>query len=255
MAQSDQENSGSSRWWEFYVVRYGTGTVLGGIIFFFLCKVNTTLTPLLFSAGIDKGKLDASVLTLLAGYGFAYCYIASAPILVLHAGRFMIDISNKSYLPVVLLIIFPTIAGTGIFFMLTTPTGAIHIFLSLVFALTFIVVWPQYVIIGFTLFQTKSLLRFYKRLAEKRENAKGGLVDSYKHLREHGNSFSIVFLEIVLAIILFAVGNYHVFGVETVGATKAASALPYIIVILVWIIPAAMVWLVGTLLEHEFIQW
>jgi len=30
MVQSEQESSSYSRWWEFYAVRYGMGTVGGG---------------------------------------------------------------------------------------------------------------------------------------------------------------------------------------------------------------------------------
>jgi hypothetical protein len=124
--------------------------------------------------------------------------------------------------------------------------------LYVIFALAAIVIWPQYLAIFFTLFRTKELLQFYRKLAGKREAAKGGLVESYKHLREHGNSFSIVVLEIVLAIILFTAGNFEATVGGAVAATKDTYVMPYIGIILVWILPAALVWLVGTLFEREF---
>lgn len=252
MAQSDQDNSNSSRWWEFYAVRYGMGTVVGGVVFFFLCNTNPALKPMLF--GAEAGKIDGPLLTLLAGYGLAYCYIASAPILVFHAGRFLLDIgqSSKTSLWRVLLIYLPPLAATVAFFFSRTSTGPTLYFFSFVFALATLVLWPQYLAIFFTLFRTRELLQFYKKLTGKRDAAKGGLVDSYKHLREHGNSFSIVVLEIVLAIILFTAGNFDATVGAAVAAKKDAYVLPYIGIILLWILPAALVWLVGTLFEREF---
>lgn len=252
MAQPDQENSSSSRWWEFYAVRYGMGTVVGGVVFFFLCNTNPSLKPMLF--GAEAGKIDGPLLTLLAGYGLAYCYIASAPILVLHAGRFLLDIgqNSKTSIARVLLIFLPPLVATLAFFFSRTSTGVTLYFFSFVFALAALVLWPQYLAIFLTLFRTKELLQFYKKLAGKRDAAKGGLVESYKHLREHGNSFSIVVLEIVLAIILFTVGNFDATVSGTVSATTESNVLPYIGIILLWILPAALVWLVGTLFEREF---
>jgi len=94
---------GSFRWWEFYAVRYAMGTVVGAIVFYFLCLATPVLKPLLFEATATPGtvpgatplpsiKLDSVQLTLLAAYGLVYCYIASAPILVFHAGRFLLTL-------------------------------------------------------------------------------------------------------------------------------------------------------------------
>lgn len=252
MSQSDQENQSSSRWWEFYAVRYGMGSVVGAVIFFFLCNTNPVLKPMLF--GAEAGKIDGTLLVLLAGYGLAYCYIASAPILVLHVGRFLLDIGKNSKAPYwrVGLILLPTLIATVIFFFTRSMSGVALYFYSSVFALTFIILWPQYIAIGVTLFKSKELLAFYQKLANKRTAAKGGIVDSYKHMREHGNSFSIVVLEIVLAIILFTAGNFETFSTGVVSPSKEVYVLPYIMIIMGWILPAASVWLVGTLFERQF---
>ena len=249
---SQSENS--LRWWEFYAVRYGMGTVVGGVVFFLLCNTNPALKPMLF--GAEAGKIDGPLLTLLAGYGLAYCYIASAPILVFHAGRFLFDISQgaKASRWRVLVLFVPPAIATLIFFCTRTSTGATLYFFSAVFALAAIVLWPQYLTIIFTLLRTKELLKFYEKLAGKRESAKGGIVDSYKHLREHGNSFFIVTLEVFLAIILFTAGNFDATAGAAVAPTKDAHVLPYFLIILVWILPAALVWLVGTLIERQFCE-
>jgi hypothetical protein len=228
------------------------GTVVGGLVFFFLCNTNPALKPMLF--GAEAGKIDGPLLALLAGYGLAYCYIASAPILVLHAGRFLFDISQgaKASLRRIMVLFVPPAIATLIFFFTLTSTGPTRYLFSFVFALAAIVLWPQYLAIIFTLFRTKELFKFYEKLADKRESAKGGIVDSYKHLREHGNSFFIVTLEVVLAIILFTAGNFDAAVGAAVTSTKNAYVLAYISIIFVWILPAALVWLVGTLIERQF---
>jgi hypothetical protein len=252
MNQPDQENQSLSRWWEFYAVRYGMGSVVGALIFFFLCNTNPVLKPLLF--GAETGKIDGTLLVLLIGYGLAYCYIASAPILVFHVGRFLLDIGKTkkaSYLRNALFI-FTLVGATAIFAYTRSASGSLLYFYSSVFALAFLVMCPQYLAITFTLFSSKELLVFYQKLANKRSASKGGIVDSYKHMREHGNSFLIVLLEIVLAVILFTAGNFEAFSTGAVSASKEIYVLPYIGIILVWILPAALVWLVGTLLERQF---
>ncbi len=141
---------------------------------------------------------------------------------------------------------------SAFFFFTRTSTGPTLYFFSFVFALAALVLWPQYLAIIFTLFRTKELLKFYEKLAGKRDSAKGGIVDSYKHLREHGNSFFIVTLEVVLAIILFTAGNFDAAVGAAASATKEPYVLPYIWIVLIWILPAALVWLVGTLIERQF---
>ena len=247
---SQSENS--SRWWEFYVVRYGMGAVVGGVIFFFLCNSNPVLKPMLF--GAEAGKIDGPLLALFVGYGLAYCYIASAPILVLHAGRFLLNISQNALVSWrrVSVSFVPPVVATFMFFLACKSTGSELYFLSFVFLLAAMVFWIQCLAIFFTLSRRKELLNFYDKLAEKRKLATGGIVDSYKHLREHGNSFFIVTLEVILAIILFTVGNFDTAVGAATKATKVSYVLPYIWIILIWILPAALVWLVGTVIERQF---
>lgn len=204
--------------------------------------------------GADAGKIDGPLLALLAGYGLAYCYIASAPILVFHVGRFLLDISKSSraswWRAGVVLI--PPLCATLAFFYTRATSGNVLYFYTCVFALFSLVIWPQYIAVGLSLLKSKELLIFYQKVANKRGTAKGGIVDSYKHMREHGNSFAIVVLEIVLAIVLFAAGNFEPFSTGTVSASKEIYVIPYVGIILMWVLPAALVWLVGTLLERQF---
>jgi hypothetical protein len=62
-------------------------------------------------------------------------------------------------------------------------------------------------------------------------------VESYRHLREHANAFSIILMEIVLAFVL--------------------ASLPgrmWAVLVLVWIAPASFCWLLGTELEAKLTE-
>src|ERR1700722_15477878 len=82
----------SSRWWEFFVVRYFLGDMFGGLGFFF-CGGGAPPMAGLEGLHLVPIKLDKTQMTLLVTYGLVYCYIASASILVFHATRFLLDYS------------------------------------------------------------------------------------------------------------------------------------------------------------------
>jgi hypothetical protein len=270
---------GSSRWWEFYAVRYAMGTVVGAVVFLLLCSSVPTLRPLLFGTGISdttsptdnvslsvkpntakadtdkpdttKIKLDAVQLTLLAVYGLIYCYIASAPILVLHAARFLLSLDVGAWVRVRRFLCYglvPLILGISAYVWGASRFGLVErCFYAVIALIVGLIVWLQYVVVPLTLFRSKELYAFYERLAGNREGARGGMTDSYRHLREHGNSFFIVLLEIVLGVTLFGIGRY------LVGDSSASKRmLSYIVVLLVWIIPAVFVWLIATVFERRF---
>ncbi|PKM14932.1 MAG: hypothetical protein CVV12_11225 [Gammaproteobacteria bacterium HGW-Gammaproteobacteria-2] len=245
-------NETSFRWWEFYVIRYGMGSVVGAVIFFFLCNTNPVLKSLLF--GAEAGKIDGTLLVLLAGYGLAYCYIASAPILVFHMGRYLLKIDNSvmpSFRRMVILLVVP-LAAT-IYFLICSATTGVHLWVyALIFALSVLVFWSQFLVVFITIFKSERLFFFYNNLAIKRSIDTIGIVDSYKHLREHGNSFAIVVFEIVLAFILFVAGNLEFASTGIVSQSKYIYVFPYILIIFLWILPAALVWFIGTLFERQF---
>src|SRR5271157_846880 len=82
MPEQPKPADGSVRWWEYYFVRYAMGTIVGGIVCYVLCSSTPILSPLV------------THLEYLAAFGLVYCYIASAPILVFHAGRFRLNGRN-----------------------------------------------------------------------------------------------------------------------------------------------------------------
>lgn len=71
------------------------------------------------------------------------------------------------------------------------------------------------------------------------------ITDSYKHLREHGNTALIILLEILLAFIL-----YFSLRFEREKGFMDFSIVS--IILIIWVFPAALVYFYGHLLERKF---
>jgi hypothetical protein len=77
---------------------------------------------------------------------------------------------------------------------------------------------------------------YYHDLTKKRAQATAAgkeYIESYRHLREHGNAFFIALLELLLGAALFY------------------SPVSWAVVLMLWITPAAGVWFFGTFLESR----
>ncbi len=242
MAEGTKTTQGLIRWWEFYFVRYAMGTIAGGLIVLMLCVRIPALTPILLGldllqAGVStKGILSAlpvDRIPLLAAYGLVYCYIASTPILVFHAGRFALK-SGRLILFVFVACMFALVAA--LFVESVRVPSALLAFAG--------VALFQFWVAARTIWQSKDLYAFYEKLSKARASSDSGeLVESYRHLREHGNSVFILFLEILLGVALLWVSQ-----------NWAGQPMPaLILVLLAWVLPSVAVWLIATLFEREFI--
>ena len=260
---SKEEKSGSSRWWEFYFVRYALGTVFGILIIRFLASHGLDIP---FPK--DKGEEfpNAESLPLLLGYGLAYCYLASAPILLFHATRFQMRPTNVRLRRIVVFCLLAVIPAIAWFmpFMMQAPgplsLGVVtSIAIYLIALLTICQFWSIYV--G----QKKSgeMWQFYLRLdRNRRVKANRELIDSYRHLREHGNAFAVVLLEMLLGLGIFLATKISVYpvGVISERSLKIASddsifsisEVQVFALLLIWTLPAASVWAIGCYLEAEF---
>ncbi|HTY84335.1 MAG TPA: hypothetical protein VMB19_08950 [Silvibacterium sp.] len=237
-----------TRWWEFYAVRYAMGTVVGAAALMFLCSKTQEIQSVL--PGIrppEAGSLETPRIFLTAAYGLIYCYVASAPILVFHAGRFLLNPDTPkrrtgsltllySILPV-LCVIGACCASfhyqvEGKFFICLTAY-AFALLLELEVATVY-----------FSIVRSQALFDFYDVLDKRRHESRNGeIVESYRHLREHGNSFFIVFLEMALAVVLFEIQKL---------LPSCLVAASWLGLLIVWIGPAVCIWLVGTLFERRF---
>lgn len=77
-----------NRWWEYYFLRYFVGTVAGAVAIVFLLNFPGSFWyhPHLLTINA-VGGLGIKEITGIAALGFAFCYVASAPMLLLHATR------------------------------------------------------------------------------------------------------------------------------------------------------------------------
>jgi hypothetical protein len=235
----------NSRWWENYFVRYLVGTVFGALLLQLLIAgqllpYHEILVDLLAARGELKNDAFLGV-GLAAALGFAFCYIASAPVLTAHAFRAHFLRPALTDEPIRHVVVaFVVVAGTVYvaIFKLHLPVHAAAL-LGVIFGLQFSAV----VLAALNRFQ--HVAEFYRVLAERRgavfpkegdkPTAGSEYITSYRHLREHGNAFSIVLMEGALAYLLCAM----------------PSATSAIVLLVVWVVPAAFVWFVGTILESR----
>lgn len=243
------------RFWEFYSLRHSIGTVFGALILFFLVKQNAPLAKLIF---VKEGEpIDLIQVGIFLATGLVYSFIASAPILVFHTGRFLMPKTNTSVFSskktkakfLASILIFPVL-----FALSSSMPWIPRMWFTLICFLASAMTISQFMIVSKCSAQRSELFLFYQKLSQKRAAATGGIVDSYRHLREHGNAFSIVFLEILFAVMIFAATisssisspGYHPNDYETISNL--------IIVVVVWITPAAMTWLIGCMIEQGFVD-
>lgn len=92
--KSETSNS-NNRWWESYLVRYFLGFVVGAICIAIIVVYSGLIPGALFVANEASRVASTepkygvtSIVVAVALLGLAYCYVASTPITVLHAGRY-----------------------------------------------------------------------------------------------------------------------------------------------------------------------
>ncbi len=232
----------SNRWWEFYFIRYFVGSVLGALIIMALAfhpesALDEVIANLFDFDSADVLKLKSDHFWVILSFGVAFCYIASAPILVMHAFRAHFDFQsdmNTSISSWLLRIIF-ICAPLVVLYIVFCDQAIKFMFLAaytLVITLQFVLIVPA------IFHKFKEVFNFYKSLTKDRAKVsedRKQYIESYKHLREHGNAFLILFCELMLGCALFV----------------SSSLSEALIVILVWLIPTLPIWFLGTFLESR----
>ena len=227
-----------NKWWEYYAVRYFVGTVIGAGIVAFLNSQPGSIYEGRLSLGGASNEATFLGVGLVAALGFAYCYIASSPVLTLHATR--------AHLRLFVVKTHRLIHGICLSAAIAIATFIAWKFLPPLAAVAAgIVIGLQFGLVLAALFTRFSLIEsFYRELAISRSRAmrekdqpSAGLeyVTSYRHLREHGNAFMIVVLEFVLAYALF----------------HLPSATCSFFFLAIWLLPATFTWFLGTVLEYR----
>lgn len=239
---SDTKNE---RWWEFYFIRYFVGTVFGmALIAFLNFDENSPLFGKILFNLHSATDLNFSHTLALGAIGLAFCYISSAPILVFHAlrGNFKpIYKCEVSFLAVgcwcsLVLVLLATLSFLS--FSTIFPSEDKFAF-GIVSLSAFTLIFGLQILLYLYSWSSKgNVFEYYKSLATERSKRKTSemhkeYIESYKHLREHGNAFFIIIMEISLAIMLFAIEN----------------PMHSIFLVALWITPAFIVWFIGTYLE------
>lgn len=232
----------SNRWWEFYFVRYFVGSVLGSLVILALVfHPNSLLSPVIGSLFHFNSKdffdLKSEHFLVVLGFSIAFCYISSAPILVLHAFRAHIDFKAKTK---------TSLRSWSFRAALLIPPLLIDFFIykdnplkfAFFFCYTLVIYFQATLVISAICNKFDTVFNFYKSLAKERAKdaqERKQYIESYRHLREHGNAFLILFCEVVLGCSLFV-------------SDSLSEAL---LVIVIWLIPAIFVWVLGTALESN----
>jgi hypothetical protein len=246
----NEQNDG--HWWEFYGVRYAQGMVVGAMIVFFLFSRNEALRTILFIPS-DPKYFGISHLILLAVYGLVYCYIASAPILVIHAGRGLLFKSptnpnpNEGYLSRILWVLLPSLVISFTYYYFSDNEN--KMFGSLAIFLYIMLISLQIkLLLSIFLTSWQKTINYYLAVVKKRnEHKNSGYVESYKHIREHGNSFLIVVFQFFLALPIFVFVSQPT--VSNVDSVRYLS-----IIVLFWVAPAAIIWFFGNKLENNLLS-
>ncbi len=186
------------------------------LIIHFIFSTNKHLQSLLFLPK-DPADFGRAHLALLATYGLAFCYKASGPLLIMHMARALLwaPVQKMGWRsranPFGSVLALALIMGETFWFL--SPVQSPPVLWKSSVAVLFGIVLTFQGVLHLKVFQNSSqqTIRYYRRLIERRERPDSGqFVESYRHLKEHGNSFLIAFLEFWLGLILFAFVNADV---------------------------------------------
>lgn len=239
-------------WWEYYFLRYFVGTVVGAAVIFTIPACRAALECLI------PGGAEWKYLAVLPALGFAYCYVASAPMLTLHVVRAYLfapppptEHTVWQSRPDLMLSVLCCIAGLAAVVLVVLAIYCRCLILHLLHnlrgtlgGLTGLVVLSSVVIaqiISMVLAYRDKFSRitaFYWKVSGARAATEvpsqvGEYIESYRHMREHSNAYAILVFELLAAPVLAA-------------ASESRLLVP---ISIVWLLPPARCWLTATALE------
>src|ERR1035437_5341032 len=173
-------------------MRYALGVGIGTPIVALLWRTyRDALSPAISIASPFSGTAAA---LFWAAAGTVYCYVASVPMLTLHStGRLLPGTKQWVNICFGSIIAALSIAGAGLALIshhrVLQCTGMV-----ILVAIT----GSQLVLLWMVLLNPDETHRFYDQLS-KRRMERPDFVESYRHMKEHGNAVSIVVFELLLA--------------------------------------------------------
>ncbi|WP_141113084.1 hypothetical protein [Chromobacterium haemolyticum] len=233
-----------SNWWEGYIIRYSLGTLVGSLICWFLVS-NLAETSQVRLFVFSKETVVNYV--IIAFMGLTFCYIASAPMLVLHVSRYQERKKSfgRCFDRFVFFALFSwlALAGGVLYFCGYFDVELTWHQVKLISILGVVVLVLIVVQMGM---QPKSeediahVFDFYDKLSFLRFYTFSDIMTSYRHMREHGNAYAVLLLELLLGFTLWLALKLHIYLVP--------------MVVVAWVSPAAYSWQVGTNIEKMYIR-
>ncbi len=248
----DSPGKGVPAPWNYYYLRYFVGAIVGAGLLVALWVGDSDVLPSFphtFPAAPHDWLNFAAAIAALGTAGLAYCYIASAPILLMHGLRFRLSQQEGWWwvirlIPIAAIVLLSWFAlrygtmapssfrgGSCTWWWLYVPYGTIMLLQ----------------IAGLPWGRLDTVRRLYVGLAERRakrltDKPWGELwireyIESYRHLREHGNAFLIILMEVILATALY----------------EADTTIRFFTLVVIWIVPATFSWFLGTWLEFRIV--
>jgi len=240
--RGDSPKSSDSRWWQYYAMRYALGVGIGTPIVALLWRAYTdVLSPKMSLPGPFSGTVAA---LFWAAAGTAYCYVASVPMLTLHSTRTILRRTNGWIIACFAFIVISlTVAGACDLFLINLLVSHPWVLRSTGVVALVMIAGSQFVLLWNVLRNPDGTHHFYDQLSRRRTKLPD-FVESYRHMREHGNAVSIVVFELLLAFILWSL--------RPTGSDGGAAILVGRVglILAVWLTPSALVWLIGSSLER-----
>lgn len=264
------DRTGKNRWWENYLVRYLMPSIAGTAIVSWLVSSDSNLSKILiFGHSVDENSTTS--LAFLFMYGNLFCYIASYPILVFHTTRVLDFKAGEwkhhlldGYILTLGLMGFTIIA----YYLPYCPLEhwqrvSVAYFIVGIFSFLQLIRLAQalkhipghnkkypYTSLAYAYMLRLALRRSPDEVKNTSADAsewRHDLVQSYRHVREHGNSAFIFVLEIVLAILCRLILSVSDSSIDASERLALIGCL-----LMLWSIPAMFVHLLGQSLEYRF---
>lgn len=276
------EPTGSTRWWENYLVRYFLPSLVGMLIVLWLQKNagNSAYIPRILPR--DPRDFNTGHLLLLLLLGSLYSYIASYPALVFHATRvldFKDVIGRPAEWPYVLLnpylvsALFVAATGLCALYDLRQAAFTAVVVFSIIQIIRILLVSLSFGDFGLkrnvgAVFAANISYAYLRMLSQRRgktttekieptaeKKARGvkeslvtrkdekDFVDSYRHLREHGNTAFIVFLELALCPVLYLLLEFQ---------DGAANKVWFGSLLAIWVFPSVLIHGLAQQLERRY---
>lgn len=220
----------NTRFWEFYLVRYLSGTIFGVLVIVYLLAHYDPQISNIFNTASVKKYVISTLLETTDEIKF-YKPINSDE-LRLKQNDMTIVIEENPVGLTTKRVEFNLLAAVTV-----TVMGFLYMYVSSMLILFLHTIRKC---LFYSINSRPSFYMFYKKLSHKRAERERELqveeyIESYRHLREHGNAFGILLSEIVFAFLLIHTSFNIIF-------------------ICIWFTIGFFSWIIGTLLEIKLVE-